>query len=193
MKKIYVVRHGEDEDNAARIFNGHRNASLTQRGQEQVQEAALRLRDMDRHIEVIMTSPLRRATQSAGGIARVLLESGIACRVTVEDDLIERNFGILTGKPVSETEQYATATVTVDGRIYVAEAPDAESFPDLLERARRVLSRLRLEHAGKVAVMVTHGHFGRMLWAAYHDRPWEEALTTVRLDNAGILELSGRP
>ena len=67
-RMVSFVRHGEAEHNARR---GQPNAmsvldpALTRRGEEQARELAAAVRDSGRSFDVVVTSPLRRAMQTA--------------------------------------------------------------------------------------------------------------------------------
>lgn len=62
---IYLTRHGQDEDNAANILNGHRDMPLTAKGIEQAEELAAKIQAKNLRFEHVFTSPLIRARQTA--------------------------------------------------------------------------------------------------------------------------------
>ena len=70
MSKIYIVRHGQDEDNANGLLNGHRDKELTALGRQQAKVIAGKLKGDG--IDVIYTSPLKRAYETAEIIAKEL-------------------------------------------------------------------------------------------------------------------------
>ena len=107
MTVIYIARHGQDEDNVRGILNGHRNLPLTDLGRQQAQQLARRIRDRELVFDVVYASPLDRALETA---AIVATELGLAEPI-VHDDLIERNFGIMTGKPVTDIEEMCTPDI----------------------------------------------------------------------------------
>ena len=98
---VGVTRHGQDEDNVRGILNGHRNLPLTDLGRQQAQQLARRIRDRELVFDVVYASPLDRALETA---AIVSTELGLAESI-VHDDLIERNFGIMTGRPAADVEE----------------------------------------------------------------------------------------
>lgn len=107
MTVIYIARHGQNEDNVRGILNGHRNLSLTDLGRQQAQQLARRIRDRRLVFDVVYASPLDRALETA---AIVATELGLTEPI-VHDDLIERNFGIMTGKPVTDIEEMCTPDI----------------------------------------------------------------------------------
>lgn len=44
MLNIYIVRHGQDEDNQNGILNGHRDMPLTELGKTQAQQLAQKIK-----------------------------------------------------------------------------------------------------------------------------------------------------
>ncbi|MCX6741412.1 MAG: histidine phosphatase family protein, partial [Candidatus Parcubacteria bacterium] len=168
MSKIFLVRHGRDTDNAAGILNGQRDAELTDLGREQAGQVAEKLRD--NNIQIIYASPLKRTYETASIIAAIL---GIN-EIIKDEHLIERNFGVLTGKPVLDIAKYTNKILVSDGVNYFLEVEGAESFPILLERGRKILEETKQRHPDKNILMVTHGDVGKMIRAAYHNWTWEQ-------------------
>lgn len=184
MGKIFLVRHGQDTDNEVAILNGRRDTELTELGREQAKQVAEKLKD--NNVQVIYSSPLKRAYDTARIIAA---ELGIN-DVVANEQLIERDFGILTGKLVSDILKYTDKIITSDGINYFLEAEGAENFSALLERGRKILEEISQRHPNDNVLIVTHGDIGKMIRAAYHNWTWEQGLKTPYFDNTGILELS---
>lgn len=66
MAKIYLVRHGQDEDNAAGRLNGRRDMPLTLKGVEQAKKSR---RDIaTTSTELFGDLPLASATYPADGV-----------------------------------------------------------------------------------------------------------------------------
>lgn len=183
MTKIFLVRHGQDEDNANGILNGRRDASLTNLGREQAKIVADKLKDNE--IQIIYSSPLKRAHETARIIAREIGLDG----VTSDEHLMEREFGILTGKPVTDIPKYSHKTLQTDRVLYFLEAEGAEDFPTLYDRGKKIIEEIIARHQNENVLIVTHGDIGKMIRAAYHGWSWEEGLKTPYFDNTGVLEL----
>ena len=66
---IYIVRHGETEENLQAILQGHMPGTLTEKGKAQVRATALQLAQADVRFTRIVTSDLKRAMDSARFIA----------------------------------------------------------------------------------------------------------------------------
>ena len=222
MVKIYVARHGQDADNANGILNGHRNEPLTDLGRQQAKDVATKMFDAgfrfstlsssdDTFLSAIYTSPLQRTLHTARIFADVL-KNGTNDETDVEfihsdnatsasaalilDDLIERDFGIMAGLPTScipaicgEDKILKTDTIN-----YFLDPEGAETFPQLIDRAKRLFSRideLTKDLSPDASILlVTHGDFGKMLYAAFYDLPWEEVLRQFHFGNSEVLLLS---
>ena len=66
--KLFVIRHGQDEDNEKDILNGHRETNLTGKGKKQAKQAGAKLKR--KKIDYIITSPLQRTFETACIIAK---------------------------------------------------------------------------------------------------------------------------
>jgi broad specificity phosphatase PhoE len=184
MGNIFVVRHGQDVDNAALILNGHRDKPLTDLGRKQAQIVGEKL--IEHNIQVVYSSPLKRAFQTAQIIARKL---GIK-NVVKYPNLIERDYGILTGKPLSDIPKFATEILKTDRIDYFLNAKDAEDFPTAYNRAKNTLEDIKAKNPNQNVLIVTHSDMAKMLRAAYHNWDWVDGLKTPFIENTGILELT---
>jgi broad specificity phosphatase PhoE len=77
MLKIYLARHGQDEDNAEGILNGYRDRSLTELGIKQAQDIANKIKNADIKFDVIYSSPLKRTLQTANIITDIINSSNV--------------------------------------------------------------------------------------------------------------------
>ncbi len=180
---IYVCRHGQDEDNAALLLNGHRDTPLTDLGRSQAAKVAETVPALG--IDAIYASPLQRARVTAETIGARVGKS-----VTVWHELIERDFGVLTGKPLSDIPIHAKDKILKTEKVnYFLEVEGAETFPVLLERARKVLDKVHQTHPGETVLLVSHGDLGKMLMAAHRGMTWEEALMAPYIANTDVLLL----
>ena len=190
MLKIYLARHGQNLDNANGILNGHRDEPLTEKGIEQAHVAAELIRAAGLHFDHIFASPLVRAHKTA----EIIAETIAGPKPVVMDELIERDFGSMSGIEQSRIEELCSPDIIkTDTVTYFLDPPGAETFPDLLVRARRLLANLKSEYTDGSILLVTHGDFGKMVYAAYYDLDWQEILTLFHFGNSEVLELSPDP
>lgn len=88
---LYLFRHGETEDNRARIFSGRRDSPLTPKGVKQAQVLAEKLKT--KKIDVGIYSDLSRAKDTLMGV----LKYHQNVKVEPSQLLLERDYGELTG------------------------------------------------------------------------------------------------
>lgn len=185
--KIYIVRHGQNEDNAHGILNGHRDLPLTSIGLEQAQQIAMKIKESWITFDKIYSSPLQRAYKTAEIIATTLSME----LPEKEPALIERDFGEMTWKLASDIEKLcAPDIIKTDTITYFLSPVWAETFPMLLTRAKNYLRSLENQQDNQTVLLVTHWDIGKMLYAAYYDMDWKEILTMFHFGNSELLLLS---
>jgi broad specificity phosphatase PhoE len=152
MAAIYLVRHGESEMNVVPHLS-HRMADLplTERGQQQARLLAARL--AAHRLAGIVTSPLRRARQTADAIADVT-----GGQIRVAEALREINCGDLDGR--SDAEAW-TATRAIYARWNRGERettfPGGESHRELCARLAGVVREIVQAHPHEDVAVVGHG------------------------------------
>jgi probable phosphoglycerate mutase len=187
MLKIYMARHGQDQDNANGILNGRRNTPLTQIGLGQAHALAESIKQSEITFDAVYASPLQRALVTAQTIAAI---AGTPEPVVLEG-LIERDFGVMSGQPTASiAERCAPDIIQAEIITYFLHPEGAETFPDLIARANLVLGELTKMHPDGSILLVTHGDFGKMIYAAFYKLPWEEELTKFHFGNSELLLLS---
>jgi probable phosphoglycerate mutase len=187
MLKIYLARHGQDTDNAAGILNGRRDEPLTDLGREQARTLAREIKDAHLTFDAVYTSPLQRAEVTARTVTDAL---GIAPPV-IMPNLIERDFGIMTGKLTKDiTALCAPDVIQADIITYFLSPEGAETFPDLVERGKKVIGEVRRRHQDGNILLVGHGDMGKMIYAAYYHLDWQSVLTMFHFGNSELLLLS---
>ncbi len=150
MLELILVRHGETTGNLRPTALGTTDLPLTERGKRQSTTLA-RLFALEKP-EVIYTSPLKRATETAEAIAKphhMMVETIL--------DLEERNFGIWENLSVEEIkatypEEYATWQQ--DLAEYVI--PQGESAAELYKRTSRFVDDVIRRNAGGKIIIVSH-------------------------------------
>ena len=187
MLNIYLARHGQDEDNEQGILNGHRDKPLTSLGLNQAEQLAAYIKDYGLNFTKVYSSPLQRAYVTAG---RITKELNLA-EPEVLSQLIERDFGIMTGKKIAEIESLcAPAIIKTDTVVYFLEVDGAETFPDLIIRAQELLNFIKAEHEEGDILLAGHGDFGKMIYAAYYNLAWEEVLRMFHFGNSELVLLA---
>lgn len=161
MPKIIIVRHGQSEANATGR-SGNAGTWLTQQGQGDASRAARNiLREHDPNKMVVVSSPYRRARQTAAPLARALGQ-----KVQVQPGVHERDLGHLVHVPAdqwaNEPGYLKPGTAQVDPDY---KPKNGESLKDVQKRAVRGLHDAIRKNPGKDIVLFTHGHTARALEA----------------------------
>ena len=98
--RIYLIRHGETDWNRDLRFQGRQNIPLNDSGRAQAAAAALAMQNVP--LNLIAVSPLDRAQETARIIARYHVDTPFI----TDADLIERDYGLLSGLPKDALEQF---------------------------------------------------------------------------------------
>lgn len=187
-RNIYVIRHGQSLANAQRVTHDPRNdMGMSNLGRLQSIDRALQLKNEGVEFNVIYSSPLKRARETANTINNILHIPG---GVKIHKDLAERDLGELSG--LTDSELASTGElITIAGRNYLLRGPGVEEFPKVLESARRVLAEVTQLHPEGNIMLISHLSKGKMIYAAHYGLDWEEGLAAVHtFPNAGVLRLS---
>ncbi|MDX2678523.1 bifunctional RNase H/acid phosphatase [Streptomyces soliscabiei] len=148
-----LLRHGETPLTPQKRFSGSggTNPSLSDVGREQAERAAAALARRGT-IQHILASPLARTRETAGAVA-----ARLGLEVTVEDGLIETDFGAWEGLTFGEVrERYPD-----DLNAWLAD-PEAEptgggeSFAATATRIAATRDKLVAAYAGRTVLLVTH-------------------------------------
>ncbi len=140
--EIYVFRHGESEDNVRKIFSGWRDANLTEKGREQAEVLAEKLKR--KNIQLCIMSPQIRSKDTA----RIALKYHKDIVFEIDQRIMERNYGDLTGQSKEIWMKEHPELAVKYRRGYDFPPPNGESlkmveervFPfcdEVVERARR--------------------------------------------------------
>ena len=186
MTMIYLARHGQDLDNAAGILNGRRDQPLSILGKDQARQLAEKILNTGIRFEKIYSSPLLRAHETAQ-IISTRLEMGHPEKMEL---LIERDFGMMSGVPAREITARCTPDILKTETITYFLSPEgAETFPQLIGRAKILLKIMLGKHQNQSILLVTHGDFGKMLYAAFYGLEWQEVLSAFHFGNSELLLL----
>ena len=185
--EIYLARHGQNEDNVQGILNGHRDLPLTDLGREQAREAGSNIVEHNLTFDSVLTSPLLRARETA----EIIAAAAKLPLPQVHPLLIERDFGVMTGRPAADIKRLcAPDIIETDTITYFLHPEGAEDFDTLLLRAETLLAELNTKYPRDRLLLVTHGDMGKMIYAAYYKLPWLQVLTQFHFGNSELLKLS---
>jgi broad specificity phosphatase PhoE len=146
--KVILVRHGETEENKARISQGWLPGRLSELGIEQAKKVSEKLKD--EKVDFIFSSDLARAHDTAKNI----LQFHDIQNITLDERLREQCKGIEEGKTYEERNNIRNQTGK-EKHEYVPE--NGESWEQLENRASNFLNHLSELPDDKNAIVVSHG------------------------------------
>ena len=150
MIELVYETHSLTTDNEAGIATGWIPGLLSERGRAAAQ--ALGERRRDDGIEVVFTSDLRRAVETAE-----IAFAGSGLPVRQDPRLRECNYGELNGRPVAELDAQRLRRVETP-------FPGGESYHDVVERTRSFLADLARDEPSRVLVIAHSAN----RWAIEH-------------------------
>jgi len=138
--EVVFETHSTSEDNEAGIATGWLPGELSARGREQA--ALLGERRRNDGLDVVVTSDLRRAVETAG-----IAFGGSPLRMVADERLRECNYGELNGtaEPLHDREAHVDVPY-----------PGGESWRQAVERVAGFLEELRRERAGERVLVIGH-------------------------------------
>ena len=174
MKTLYFVRHGQSQANIEKVFAGSGyDAPLTPTGLEQAKNISATLRG--KLIDIIVSSPLKRAKETADCIAK---EIGYQGEILLQPLLKERDYGVATGQSWGKDIEVRIDDDNIDG---------LEKLEQLAARMQQLLDWLKTLKDEHILV-VGHGTSESMLYTIYQGKPYKTYLQTEELQNAMIRE-----
>ncbi|MFA5034097.1 MAG: histidine phosphatase family protein [bacterium] len=127
---LYVLVHTESRYNKKRIFTGHIDSVLTEKGHKQAEAFAKEL--AGKNINIAYTSPLKRAKQTLKHIIRYHPET----KVIIDKRIIERDYGELSRRSKVKFRRDHPDLYPIYHRSYKTPPPGGES---MIQVEKRVL------------------------------------------------------
>ncbi|MEZ0360557.1 MAG: histidine phosphatase family protein [Hydrogenobacter sp.] len=181
MKRLYLVRHAQSEYNEKGIFQGRLDSDLTPLGF--VQARLLAMEFMDKEVQVIYSSPQRRAYKTALTIGDIL-----GLDVIVDNRLREMSFGDYEGKHFwSMVEEYREVFLNWLTNPVMYPLPTQEGMEEFKGRVSDFIEDVKKSHYNNILV-VAHGGTLHAIVCLVTGLGLEN-LWNIHMDNTGITEL----
>lgn len=143
-REVYFMRHGESEANVLGVLCGSEwDANLSPKGIEQVKHAAQSLKNTS--LQMIISSPLKRAMNSAQIVSQELLHS----EFQISSNLQEQFYGEWEGRLFQEIK---------DSFLQNFDPPKGETHQTFKARIKSVFSEI-IQLEGNILI-VAHGGVG---------------------------------
>jgi len=192
---LMTVRHGDTDFNHQKRYAGLMDVPLNEKGMQDAESAA---RSLDASADVVISSALRRAVETARALVGDTGE-------VIECDLCnERNFGKMQGLTSDEAEGLKPAVhyIRAGGDFHSLNPPQGETFPALRRRVKVFAEYLMGEFAGSSILVVSHEVFLLQFHGLLRGESWQEAmrhrlpnltLTTFAIQDGRVLSETSRP
>lgn len=183
-KDLYIFRHGQTDFNLHNIWQGCQcNPELNATGRRQAYELGQRLLPLN--LEIIFTSPLKRALQTAEIVAKQMKP---APKIEIIPNLREGDFGLAEGSRIGNlmrdcpelTEQIANPTKETWDKAFPGRG--SESKHEIFDRVTRALGEI-VRYADNNIGISTHGGVLSALACGLE-------LSNVSCENCAVLHLT---
>lgn len=172
---LYVVRHGQTEKNVYGIVQGQTESDLNEKGIREAEKLVPLVNDLD--IDVVISSPLRRAKDTA----RIITDNKYP--INIDDRLIERNWGMCEGANIDDVD-----TVKCWNFYLNTDDNKIEKVQDLLMRVSEFIEDIKVKYQGKNVLVVTHSAILRAIHYSLHPIPEDGDMSKIELPNLRIIE-----
>jgi len=157
MQKIFLIRHGQTEWNLKGKTQGKQDSNLTEKGINDAKLLAKRL--MEEHIDVIYSSTLKRAKDTAK-----IISDELYMPILYDDGLVELNYGEWEGLTIEEIRaKYPEELDNWFNRPHLAIFPMGEELQKAQERIVRTFNNIVNSNKDKNILIVGHSTMIKLL------------------------------
>jgi alpha-ribazole phosphatase len=180
--KLYLIRHGETEQNKTGILMGSTDTPLNDHGRLQAATLGERINGLE--VDSIFSSPLQRAMETA------TLVFGEETPIITDSSIQEFHFGEWEGMHFSQiARQYPDIWqlwLTDWERTHI---PGGEAFPVFKNRVINFVEETVHHNKGKRLAVVSHGGCIRSLLAHFFCDSVSRGYWKFKVDNATLTEI----
>lgn len=175
--KLLLTRHGQTDWNVAGKIQGMTDTELNETGINQAKRTKKQLEN--KNIDVIITSPLKRAKKTAE-----IIGEDRKIPIIEDNGVVERYFGKFEGMTAKEFDFDEIWNYKLNKQY-----EDAESVGALFNRVQGFLEKIKKEYKDKTVLVVTHGGVSVPIRATLEGIPeGMEVLRGLGLDNCEVKE-----
>lgn len=176
--KIYYVRHGATNSNLTNKWQGLSDIDLSEVGLKQIED--LKNLTKDWVIDVIYTSPLKRALKTAEKLKKVNTQ------LIIDNRIIERDFGDLEQTDVQDNQKDLLANINLntnlDSNVEKINSMYTNRIKPFLEEIKE-----KYKNTNKNIFIVAHSWVGRLI-SYYSSNEQNSELIKIAPKNAIIYE-----
>ncbi len=179
MTTLCLIRHGQTDWNKKFLIQGRENNPLNEEGIIQAHITANLLLNNDSNWDVIISSPLIRAVQTAEIIKDKL---NLKSPIIINNNVIEREFGAAEGLTISEE---------VYDRINNDDYDNLETCKELQKRSMDTIIDIVKSFPNKKILIITHSHFIKGLLTQIDSNfTWTSSLKNASINYVYFNELN---
>ena len=172
---LYVVRHGQTQYNVEKRFQGQVDVPLNSTGMQQVMDLSYKLSDI--HLDLIISSPLSRALDTAKSI-----QKNNNVPIIINNDLIERGFGNFEG--LTDLSPYdCDINKLLDYNLNYS-LQNVEPIQSLFRRISDFISKCYSKKKKKTILLSTHGGVVEVIECLLKNLPFSTNLKSLSLSNS---------
>ena len=174
--EILMVRHGQTDWNVEKKVQGKADIELNENGIEQAKITSEKLKD--RKIDVIISSPLKRAKQTAE-----IINQKLNCPIYIEEGIAERDFGEFEGEYKNEFDFEGFWSYEKNLKY-----DKAENIRDFFERIYNALDNIIEKYNDKNVLIVSHGGVSRVVNCYFNGIPNKDNIISLGLRNCEVAQ-----
>lgn len=185
--KIFIIRHGQTEWNALGKLQGRQDIKLNEVGRKQAARTSKKIKN--EKIDIIITSPLKRAKETAE-----IINEQFNVEIVEDDRLMERCYGDFEGitkadlkeKKIKHPELNDACNYMKNINIF-----NMETIQDLCARIYECLDEITVKYQSKNVLIVTHGSASIPIKCYFMKYPLENLVDREKikgLENCEVVE-----
>lgn len=176
--RLILTRHGKTLQNESGIIMGRTPGELSELGHIQAQMLGKRLNT--ENIDMIYSSPSARCRDTLNDILPRLEKTP-----TIEfvDDLLERDFGELTGKQLT-----SDLFTLLENNSSESQRLGIESIEHLFQRTKDFIETIKEKHVAETVLILTHSNNIRAMLMYFLSKSFVEVLDITKVKNCAFTE-----
>ena len=184
MTTVYIVRHAEAEGNISRVFQGHTDCGVTEKGYLQLNFLAERFKDIK--LDAVYSSPLKRTMETAKAVNKYH-----NLEIIKVDGLMEINGGLFEGHLWDELpDLFPEAHDLWLNRHHDFEIEQGESMREVYDRMKTAVFEIVQANKDKTVAIVSHGCAIRNFLCFANKVNFEDLGALDWCENTGVCKLT---
>ena len=182
--EIIFIRHGETDLNKAKVYFGHLDPDLNEKGIEQLRNTKILFKKKEEKPDIVFSSDLKRCSQSME-----IFEIDEGIEKILSKEFREISFGIFEGKTYEEIKnEYPEETERMINDWRNFKADKGESLKDVMIRTVKKMDEIIEKYKNKKILIIAHAGVIQALTSYYLfgnlDGYWK-----FKIDNGSMTKL----